>query len=183
MFAAHGVARFRCAGRNRQPEPRVANASSQFSKEQNDAPGRRSLKPTRKPSIWPSRTEKVCYIIAKAREFDGKEGDADPDAGSNETDDGGADVLEDKPGDSVQPELIAFINSLDEEEQITLVALAWLRARDLRHHGMGRRALHRAHRTQQANRAISSRSAHARRLSGGGSRCVGLSYDYDPSLR
>jgi len=71
-------------------------------------------------------TDKVCYIIAKAREFDGKEGDSDPDSGSNETDDGGADVLEDKPGDSVQPELVAFINSLDEEEQITLVALAWL---------------------------------------------------------
>ena len=72
-------------------------------------------------------TEKVRYIIVKARQFDAKEGDSDPDEGSDAADDGMADVLEDKPeDDSVRQELTAFINGLNEEEQINLVALAWV---------------------------------------------------------
>src|ERR1700759_1828454 len=72
--------------------------------------------------------EKVRFIIVKARQFDAKEGDSDPDEGSNAADDGMADVLEDKPEtDAVRQELVAFINKgLDEEEQVNLVALAWL---------------------------------------------------------
>jgi hypothetical protein len=71
--------------------------------------------------------EKVRYIIVKARQFDAKEGDADPDEGSNAADDGEADVLEDKPQeDAVQTELTNFINGLTEEEQVNLVALAWV---------------------------------------------------------
>ena len=72
-------------------------------------------------------TEKIRYIIVKARQFDAKEGDADPDEGSNASDDGMADVLEDKPEeDSVRQELVSFINGLNEEEQINLVALTWV---------------------------------------------------------
>jgi Protein of unknown function (DUF3775) len=72
-------------------------------------------------------TEKVRFIIVKARQFDAKEGDADPDEGSNATDDGMADVLEDKPDDdSVRQELVSFINGLNEDEQTNLVALAWV---------------------------------------------------------
>ncbi len=71
--------------------------------------------------------EKVRFIIVKARQFDAKEGDADPDEGSNAADDDMADVLEDKPeDDAVRSELIAFINGLTEEEQLNLVALAWV---------------------------------------------------------
>ena len=70
--------------------------------------------------------EKVCHIIAKARVFDAKEEVSDPDSGSNATDDGMSDILEDLADDSTYDELIAFIRSLDEEEQIILVALAWL---------------------------------------------------------
>jgi hypothetical protein len=72
--------------------------------------------------------EKVRFIIVKARQYDAKEGDSDPDEGSNATDDGMADVLEDKPEtDAVRQELMQFINKgLDEEEQTNLVALAWL---------------------------------------------------------
>jgi len=72
--------------------------------------------------------EKVRFIIVKARQFDAKESDSDPDEGSNASDDGMADVLEDKPDDdAVRQELVAFINKgLDEEEQVNLVALAWL---------------------------------------------------------
>ena len=71
--------------------------------------------------------EKVRFIIIKARQFDAKEGDSDPDEGSNASDDGEADVLEDKPeDDAVQQELTSFINGLDEEERANLVALAWV---------------------------------------------------------
>jgi len=71
--------------------------------------------------------DKVRFIIVKARQYDAKEGDADPDEGSNATDDGMADVLEDKPeDDAVRSELVQFINGLNEEEQLNLVALAWV---------------------------------------------------------
>jgi hypothetical protein len=70
--------------------------------------------------------DKIAFIILKAREFDGKEADSDPDSGSNPIDDGGADVLEDKQGDQARRELITAINDLNEDEQIELVALAWL---------------------------------------------------------
>jgi len=71
-------------------------------------------------------TDKVAFIILKAREFDVKEADSDPDSGSNAADDGETDVLEDKPDDPVRRELVATINGLNEEEQIELVALAWV---------------------------------------------------------
>lgn len=71
-------------------------------------------------------SEKVCYIIAKARQFEAKDVVADPDSGSNPTDDGVVSVLEDQPDDPVYDELMAFIAGLDEDEQIDLVALTWL---------------------------------------------------------
>ena len=71
--------------------------------------------------------EKVRYIITEARTFDGKEGDSDPDSGSNPTDDGAADLLEDEPdGDATFQVLAEFIRDLDEDEQAELVALAWI---------------------------------------------------------
>jgi hypothetical protein len=70
--------------------------------------------------------DKVCHIIVKARQFDVKEAQSDPDSGSNASDDGMTDVLEDTPEDPAYRELTAFIRSLDEEEQIWLVALAWI---------------------------------------------------------
>lgn len=71
-------------------------------------------------------TDKVCFVIMKARQFDVKEGNADPDSGSDAIDDGFTDVLEDKPDDPVYGELKGFIGNLDIEEQLNLVALAWL---------------------------------------------------------
>ncbi len=70
--------------------------------------------------------DKVCFVIAKARQFDVKEGDSDPDSGSNAADDGMADVLEDTGEDAVQTELVAFIRGLNQDEQARLVALAWI---------------------------------------------------------
>ena len=70
--------------------------------------------------------DKVSFIILKAREYDVKESDVDPDAGSNAIDDGQTDVLLDKQDDPVREELLGAIRGLNEDERIRLVALAWL---------------------------------------------------------
>lgn len=70
--------------------------------------------------------EKVRQVIIEARMFDVKEEDSDPDSGSNASDDMMADVLEDTGDDAIYQELMEYIRSLDEEEQVNLVALAWL---------------------------------------------------------
>lgn len=70
--------------------------------------------------------EKVRQVITEARMFDVKEADSDPDSGSNASDDGMADILEDMEGDATLQELTEFIRSMDEDEQISLVALAWI---------------------------------------------------------
>ncbi len=56
--------------------------------------------------------EKVCFIIVKAREFDAKEPDHEPDPGSNPTDDQGIAVLEEHGDDPVAEELTSFIDAL-----------------------------------------------------------------------
>src|SRR3974390_1565983 len=70
--------------------------------------------------------KKVLFIIEKARIFDAKEELSDPDSGSNASDDDMLDILEDSKDDATQQELRDFIRALDEEEQIALVALAWI---------------------------------------------------------
>ena len=67
--------------------------------------------------------EDIGFLIVKAREFDVKETNSDPDSGSNATDDNMIDVLEDNGSDPVASEIAAFINGLSEEEKIDLVAL------------------------------------------------------------
>ena len=67
--------------------------------------------------------EKVAFLIEKAREFDVKEMDSDPDSGSNGADDEMVDVLEDNGRDPVKQELTGFIGALTEDEQVDLVAL------------------------------------------------------------
>lgn len=71
-------------------------------------------------------TDKLGFIILKAREYDAKESDGDPDEGSNPTDDGNIDVLMDKSDDPVREELLGAIRDLPEDERMQLVALAWL---------------------------------------------------------
>jgi hypothetical protein len=70
--------------------------------------------------------EKVCFIIIKAKEFDAKDEVTEPDPGSNPSDDMDIEVLEEHVDDPVVEELTSLINSLSEDEQIDLVALAWL---------------------------------------------------------
>ncbi len=71
-------------------------------------------------------TEKICSIISMARRFDAKDAVADPDSGSNATDDGMRDVLEDHADDPVRVEFVTFVDDLNVDEQVDLVTLAWL---------------------------------------------------------
>ncbi len=70
--------------------------------------------------------EKIFFVIVKAREFDAKDVGTDPNSGSNPADDGMIDVLEDLAEDPTYDEVSGFIDALTEDEQIDLVALAWL---------------------------------------------------------
>ena len=74
--------------------------------------------------------ETVCFIIVKAREFDAKDVVTNPDEGSNAADDSMISVLEDHPDDPVVEELTSAIADLSEDEQVDLVALAWLGRED-----------------------------------------------------
>jgi hypothetical protein len=71
-------------------------------------------------------TEKVCYIIVKAREFDAKVEIDDPESASNPSDDKNIDVLEDLPDDPTLDELIGAIRILNDDETLDLVALNWI---------------------------------------------------------
>jgi hypothetical protein len=71
-------------------------------------------------------TDKVCFVVIKARAFDAKDVVTDPDDGSNAADDGMVSVLEDHGDDPVAQEIAQFIRAMDEDEQIDLVALTWL---------------------------------------------------------
>ena len=68
----------------------------------------------------------VCFIIEKAREFDVKVGSSDVRATALDDEDVDASILEDRPSDPVQQELISFINDLSDGAQIDLVAIMWL---------------------------------------------------------
>lgn len=70
--------------------------------------------------------EKVFYILVKAREFDEKTAASDEDSGSNASDDGDVDILEDRPDDPTYQELIDSIDGLNEDEQLDLIALMWI---------------------------------------------------------
>jgi hypothetical protein len=70
--------------------------------------------------------EKVCFVVLKAREFDVKDVPTVPDDGSNPTDDRDLGVLEDRGDDAIDQELTDFISAMSEDEQVDLVALAWL---------------------------------------------------------
>lgn len=71
-------------------------------------------------------TEKVCFVIAKAREFDVKVGVAEPNPGGSPIDGEALDVLQDYAEDPTYQEIKVFIEGLNEDEQIDLVALTWL---------------------------------------------------------
>ncbi len=70
--------------------------------------------------------EKVCFIIAKAREFEAQEAVVEDNPGSNPSDDDFRSILAAYPDDPTYEEIKAFIDALNVDEQAELVALAWL---------------------------------------------------------
>ena len=68
-------------------------------------------------------SEKVCFLIVKAREFDVQDGSSDTDSGSNVSDDRMIDVLEEGGENAVQQEIRTFIAEMDEEEKADLIGL------------------------------------------------------------
>ncbi len=69
--------------------------------------------------------EKVAHVIVRAREYDVKVAPWD-DHGSREREDEVESILEDAPGDLIGRELKVFIDGLNVDEQISLVALMWI---------------------------------------------------------
>jgi len=70
-------------------------------------------------------TDKVCFVIVKARELESEDEGLESDA-SNATDDKFVSVMTDDAYDSVRAELAAYIDAMDEDEQCELVALCWI---------------------------------------------------------
>ena len=68
-------------------------------------------------------SEKVCYVVVKAREFDVKVAPEWLDDGSNPSDDGMMRILEDYKDDPTLAELQSYLRSLDDDELEDLVAL------------------------------------------------------------
>ena len=68
-------------------------------------------------------SDKVCFLVVKAREFDVQDLETDEESGSNPTDDRMVDVLEQHADDPTLQEIREFIESLSEDEQVDLVAL------------------------------------------------------------
>ena len=70
--------------------------------------------------------EKVAHIIVKAREYDSKVAAWDDSAEAGDSQEEPDSILEDFANDPTRAELVAFINGLNEDEQVNLVALTWI---------------------------------------------------------
>ncbi|MGD9656858.1 MAG: DUF3775 domain-containing protein [Methylocystis sp.] len=70
-------------------------------------------------------TDKVCFVVVKARELESEDEGVAADA-SNATDDGFVSVLTEEAFSSTRNEICSFIDSMDIDEQIELVALMWV---------------------------------------------------------
>ena len=70
--------------------------------------------------------EKIAHVIIKAREFDAKVGawDESPEDGDAEEDP--ASVLESFADDTVYQEVASFIEALNDDERVGLVAVTWI---------------------------------------------------------
>lgn len=71
-------------------------------------------------------SDKLCFIVEKAREFEVKDEVTDPDDASNPSDDAMIAVLEDHKDDPVVKEITSVIHDMSIDEQVDLVALVWL---------------------------------------------------------
>lgn len=71
-------------------------------------------------------TDKVAHVILRAREVDVKTEAWDEEGAVDRDDLGSEAILEDLPGDATRQELKEFLDSLNEDEQASLIALAWI---------------------------------------------------------
>jgi hypothetical protein len=73
-------------------------------------------------------TDKIAHVILRAREVDVKTEpwDDEADGGGGGDDATSETILEDLPGDATRQELKEFLEGLNEDEQASLVALAWV---------------------------------------------------------
>lgn len=69
--------------------------------------------------------DKVCFVIALAREWESEDEGIEADA-SNPTDDQAASALTEDAYAATRQELAAFIAACDDDEKDELVALAWV---------------------------------------------------------
>ena len=70
--------------------------------------------------------ETICYIIAKAREFQAKEEVVIPDAPTSPTEDWALQVLADHSGDYTLTELVECVAEMNQRQRAELVALMWV---------------------------------------------------------
>lgn len=71
--------------------------------------------------------DKVCFVAAMAREFEVEEDEEEDEIGADQADEHAVKALaEEEAPDPVEDEFIAFVDDMSEDEQIDLVALAWL---------------------------------------------------------
>jgi hypothetical protein len=69
---------------------------------------------------------KVAYVVIRSREVDVKTAAWDGDGVTDSDDADGDTILEDLPGDATRQELKEFLEGLNEDEQASLIALAWI---------------------------------------------------------
>ncbi|HEY8260103.1 MAG TPA: hypothetical protein VIG55_02740, partial [Methylosinus sp.] len=69
-------------------------------------------------------TDKVCFVIVKAREIEAEDEGVRPDA-SNPSDDKFVSVLTEAGYSPNRRELAEFVEAMDSDEQAELVALCW----------------------------------------------------------
>ena len=74
-------------------------------------------------TITPKR---AFYILVKAREFDEKVEQSDPDSGSNPADDRSVQILESAKDDPTLDELTQAIEACNVDEKADLLALIWV---------------------------------------------------------
>jgi hypothetical protein len=70
--------------------------------------------------------ETVCYIIAKAREFQAKEEVVIPEVPMSSSEDWARQILANHVDDPCVQEIKATVEDLEPDQQVTLVALMWL---------------------------------------------------------
>jgi len=75
-------------------------------------------------------TNYLARLIVKVRGLQAREGEVDPDSGSNPIDDDAVDALQETPGDLSREEVREEIQGLNDRQQAELVALMWIGRED-----------------------------------------------------